>query len=88
MYYKILSNKDLFHKYRNYIKISELLEIIISNDKPKLSSNCKELFQLINKCQALDSSKRPSFENICKRINVLKKKSLVEIDTTKKPRGF
>lgn len=50
MYYKILSNKDLFHKYRNYIKISELLEIIISNDKPKLSSNCKELFQLINKC--------------------------------------
>uniref|UniRef100_A0A7I4E2G7 Protein kinase domain-containing protein n=1 Tax=Physcomitrium patens TaxID=3218 RepID=A0A7I4E2G7_PHYPA len=79
---KILSGNDPFDAS---IFLKELLKRIENSERPKLPSNCDDLSKLIKECWTLNPSKRPSFVDICKRLIILKKKYLVEINVAKIP---
>nr|PNR52465.1 hypothetical protein PHYPA_008839 [Physcomitrium patens] len=79
---KILSGEVPFDGINNK---KELLKKIEKGERPKLPSNCDDLSKLIEECWTLNPSRRPSFGDICKRLEILKKKYLVGIDVAKTP---
>nr|PNR42831.1 hypothetical protein PHYPA_017662 [Physcomitrium patens] len=79
---KILSRKDPFD---GVYKMEAILERIEKGERPKLPSNCNDLIELIQECWMLNPLHRPKFANICKRLNLIKKKFLVGIEVANAP---
>ncbi|XP_073394101.1 uncharacterized protein [Physcomitrium patens] len=79
---KILSKRDPFD---GVYKMEAILERIEKGERPKLPSNCNELIELIQECWMLNPLHRPKFANICKRLDLIKKKFLVGIEVANAP---
>lgn len=73
---KILTKKDPFYDAST---IKDILQRIENGERPNLPSHCDDLNELIKECWRLNPMHRPKFAIICKRLDLLKKSTWLEL---------